>query len=104
MTHHIPNWCDCTTEYIPIPTFLTSMNKDLPPFFGETNLILHFRTFYFDKESSDDRTVNEAWAGGGWLKYESGTVRTRRGTRKATCGSGRASRMTGRRAWVISSV
>ena len=45
--------------------------KDLPPFFRDTSLGLHVRTYYFNSRSTGD-TVSEAWAGGGWLAYESG--------------------------------
>ena len=45
--------------------------KDLPPFLRNTTVNLHLRTFYFNRENSND-TFNEAWAGGGWLEYRSG--------------------------------
>jgi outer membrane porin, OprD family len=53
-----------------IPGFQESLEK-LPPFIRDTDLNLHFRTFYFDRVNPDD-SVNEAWAAGGWLEYRSG--------------------------------
>lgn len=43
----------------------------LPPFFRDTDLNVHFRTFYFDQRKSDG-TTSEAWAVGGWIQYRSG--------------------------------
>lgn len=43
----------------------------LPPFLRDTDLNLHPRTFYFDREKADG-TASEAWAIGGWLQYQSG--------------------------------
>jgi hypothetical protein len=45
--------------------------EKLPAFIRDTDLNLHFRTFYFDRINPDD-SVNEAWAIGGWLEYRSG--------------------------------
>jgi outer membrane porin, OprD family len=45
--------------------------RQLPAFFRDTDLNLHFRTFYFNRQKSDD-TFSEAWAIGGWLDYTSG--------------------------------
>lgn len=45
--------------------------KDLPPFFRDSSLALHFRTMLFDAWKLDN-TRQEAWAAGGWLAYESG--------------------------------
>ncbi len=45
--------------------------KDAPPFFRDTRLLLHFRTYYRNNEASPD-TFQEAWAAGGWLAYRSG--------------------------------
>ena len=42
--------------------------EKLPAFIRDTDLNLHFRTFYFDRINPDD-SVNEAWAIGGWLEY-----------------------------------
>ncbi len=43
----------------------------LPPFLGDTDLKVHFRSYYFNRTKPDD-TVNEAWAFGGWISYKSG--------------------------------
>jgi len=43
----------------------------LPPFLGDTDLKVHFRTYYFNRTKPDD-TQNEAWAFGGWVSYQSG--------------------------------
>jgi hypothetical protein len=53
-----------------IPGLQEGMEK-LPAFIRDTDLNLHFRTFYFDRINPDD-SVNEAWAIGGWLEYRSG--------------------------------
>jgi hypothetical protein len=53
-----------------IPTLGEAM-QTLPPFWRDTSLKLHLRTFYFNRQNSDD-TANEAWAVGGWLAYTSG--------------------------------
>ena len=45
--------------------------EELPPFFRDTSVKLHLRSFYFNRLNSDD-TRNEAWAFGGWLAYHSG--------------------------------
>ena len=45
--------------------------KDLPPFLRDTDLRIHFRTYYFNREKPDE-TENEAWAFGGWVSYKSG--------------------------------
>ena len=45
--------------------------KDLPPFLRDTDLRIHFRTYYFNREKPDE-TENEALAFGGWLSYKSG--------------------------------
>jgi hypothetical protein len=45
--------------------------KDLPPFFRDTDLKIHFRTYYFNRENPNG-TENEALAFGGWLGYRSG--------------------------------
>src|SRR5438094_499649 len=44
---------------------------DLPPFLRDADVILHLRTFYFNRHKPDD-TDNEALATGGWLSYRSG--------------------------------
>jgi outer membrane OprD family porin len=43
----------------------------LPPFLGDTDLKVHFRSYYFNRTNTDD-TVNEAYALGGWVTYKSG--------------------------------
>jgi hypothetical protein len=43
----------------------------LPPFFRDTDLNLHFRSFYLNRQRAND-TFNEAWALGGWVDYKSG--------------------------------
>ena len=43
----------------------------LPPFIKDTDLKVHFRSFYFNRTKPDD-TVNEAYALGGWIGYQSG--------------------------------
>jgi hypothetical protein len=45
--------------------------KPLPPFLRDTDLKIHFRSYYFNRESPSG-TENEAWAFGGWLGYRSG--------------------------------
>ena len=47
------------------------MIKPLPPFLADTDIKVHFRTYYFNRTKPDD-TVNEAWAFGGWITYQSG--------------------------------
>ena len=46
--------------------------KDLPPFFRDTDLKLHWRSYYFNRENPEDGSENEAWAFGGWPSYKSG--------------------------------
>ena len=53
-----------------LPGLQKGMEK-LPAFIRDTDLNLHFRTFYFDRINPDD-SVNEAWAIGGWLEYPVG--------------------------------
>jgi outer membrane porin, OprD family len=45
--------------------------KGLPPFLRDTDLKIHFRSYYFNRENPNG-TENEAWAFGGWLGYRSG--------------------------------
>src|SRR5207247_11024976 len=52
------------------PAVRDTMSK-LPPFFRDTDLNVHFRTFYFNRQK-DNGTVSEAWAMGGWIQYASG--------------------------------
>jgi hypothetical protein len=46
--------------------------KDLPPFLRDTDLKLHWRSYYFDRENPENGSKNEAWAFGGWISYRSG--------------------------------
>ena len=46
--------------------------KDLPPFFRDTDLKLHFRSYYFDRKNPEGGPYNEAWTFGGWAGYKSG--------------------------------
>jgi hypothetical protein len=46
-------------------------NPCVSPFFTDTDIRLHLRTFYFDRHNPN-QSINEAWAGGGWLQYTSG--------------------------------
>jgi hypothetical protein len=43
----------------------------LPPFLRDTDLKIHFRSYYFNRENPNG-SENEAWAFGGWLAYRSG--------------------------------
>lgn len=45
--------------------------KEAPPFFRDTRLLLHIRSYYRNNEASPD-VFQEAWAAGGWLAYRSG--------------------------------
>ena len=45
--------------------------SSLPSFFKDTDLKVHFRSYYFNRTKPDD-SVNEAWAFGGWITYQSG--------------------------------
>ena len=57
------------TLFLPLKQQL--QQSDLPPFLKDTDLNLHFRSYYFNRTNPND-TVNEAWAFGGWLRYTSG--------------------------------
>ena len=46
-------------------------NSTLPAFFRDTDLKVHFRSYYFNRTKPDE-TVNEAWTFGGWITYQSG--------------------------------
>jgi hypothetical protein len=48
-----------------------STRRTWPAFFRDSDVKLHFRSFYFNRQKSDD-TYSEAWAIGGWLDYTSG--------------------------------
>ena len=50
---------------------LPEFRRDLTPFLRDTDLKLHLRSFYFNREKSDG-SYSEAWALGGWLQYQSG--------------------------------
>ncbi|HEU5304591.1 MAG TPA: OprD family outer membrane porin [Gemmatimonadales bacterium] len=52
------------------PELREGMSK-LPPFLRDTDLNVHFRTFYFNRQNDND-TASEAWALGGWVQYASG--------------------------------
>jgi hypothetical protein len=43
------------------------------PFFRDTTLDLHPRTYYYVRDKLDG-SINQAWAGGGWLAYHSGLL------------------------------
>ena len=45
--------------------------KDLPPFIRDTDLKIHFRSYYLNRENPNG-SENEAWAFGGWVSYRSG--------------------------------
>jgi hypothetical protein len=65
---------DSDHEQALLPTWFPGLEtglKDAPPFFRDTRVLLHFRTFYRNNEPSPD-TFQEAWAAGGWLAYRSG--------------------------------
>jgi hypothetical protein len=60
-----------------IPRFfpwLKEQLKDTPPFIRDTNLNLKVRTYYFYKDNYPNSSpqINEAWALGGALSYQSG--------------------------------
>lgn len=44
---------------------------DLPPFFRDTHLNLHLRTFYLNRTTTNG-TAAEVLATGGWIHYQSG--------------------------------
>jgi hypothetical protein len=64
---------DVTPLLRTIPDIDEGMNS-LPAFLRDTDLKLHLRTYYFNQRTSSasSDTYNEAWAGGGWLAYQSG--------------------------------
>src|SRR5919106_3535900 len=63
--------------------------KDLPPFFRDTDLKLHFRSYYFNRENPEDGSKNEAGAFGGWTSYKSGWLFDTFGIGGTIYGSGR---------------
>ena len=46
--------------------------QDTDPFFRDTVLNLHLRTYYFGSQTTTPGKSQEAWAAGGWLEYKSG--------------------------------
>ena len=46
-------------------------SSDLPAFIKDTDLKVHFRSYYFNR-IKPDASQNEAWAFGGWITYQSG--------------------------------
>jgi outer membrane porin, OprD family len=62
--------------------------KDLPPFLRDTDLKLHFRSYYFNRENPEG-TENEAGAFGGWASYKSGWLFDAFGIGATIYGSGR---------------
>ena len=46
-------------------------SSSLPPFLRDTDLRVHFRTYYFNRIKPDD-SRNESLATGGWISYQSG--------------------------------
>lgn len=46
-------------------------SSSLPSFLKDTDLRVHFRSYYFNRTKPDE-SVNEAWAFGGWISYQSG--------------------------------
>jgi outer membrane porin, OprD family len=46
--------------------------KELPPFLRDTELKLHNRSYYLNRENPENGSENEAWAFGGWVSYKSG--------------------------------
>ena len=47
------------------------VGSNLPPFIRDTDLRLHLRSYYFNRTNPND-SINEAWAFGGWITYQSG--------------------------------
>ena len=58
-------------EALFLPLKREIMASSLPTFIKDTDLKVHFRTYYFNRTKPDD-SVNEAWAFGGWASYRSG--------------------------------
>jgi hypothetical protein len=46
--------------------------KNLPPFLRDTDVMLHFRSYEFDRRNPEGGSDNNAWAFGGWAGYKSG--------------------------------
>lgn len=53
-----------------IPWFYDPLQK-LPPFFADTQLVAHFRTYYLRQDRTNN-VLSEAWAMGGSISYRSG--------------------------------
>jgi hypothetical protein len=59
LEHFVPDWRE--------------QLKAMPPFIRDTDLNIHFRSFYFNRQNDND-TASEAWALGGWIQYVSGLL------------------------------
>ena len=57
--------------FLPVKEWLKG--SGLPPFLRDTDLKVHFRSYYFNRTKPDD-SVNEAWTFGGWITYRSGML------------------------------
>jgi hypothetical protein len=73
-----PAWADDAPPPPPQPAPLEALFlplreliKPLPPFLGDTDLKVHYRSYYFNRMKPDD-TANEEYALGGWIGYQSG--------------------------------
>ena len=76
-------WGSASAEDAPPPPFTPPIEKvfkeakdwlhasNLPPFIRDTDLKLHLRSYYFNRTNPND-SINEAWAFGGWITYQSG--------------------------------
>jgi hypothetical protein len=53
------------------PLGLCKIDPCVSPFWRDTDVRLHFRSFFFDRHNPD-LSRNKAWAAGGWLSYKSG--------------------------------
>lgn len=57
---------------VSFPAKADEVGDEIGRAFGtDSTVTLHLRTFYFDRKNPGGRE-NEAWAGGGWLGYQSG--------------------------------
>jgi hypothetical protein len=54
-----------------VTEWLKEQLKDAPPFLRDTKLNIHIRSSCFFEEQYDN-SKKEAWAGGGWIEYQSG--------------------------------
>src|SRR5436190_16108031 len=57
--------------FLPVKEWLAT--SSLPPFLRDTDLKVHFRSYYFNRTKPDD-SKNEAWTFGGWITYKSGLL------------------------------